>query len=447
MKNRIRLAGIGLYLGLGFLLISSLGCFDFGDTYTKLPPGPWRGVLKLDPEKSRALTTIHETKVSDNITFDEVTEGDLPFNFDVVYDDPENFHLEIHNGEETIILDQVTLFKDRATNKDTLIIEVPPYDSYFKVVFEDNILEGEWHVPSRGNYAVHFVARHGQNYRFTTLKKDPVTDLTGKWEVTFGIDDTVPEPAIGYFEQDGNHLTGTFETETGDYRYLEGTVQENKVYLSCFDGAHMFLFEALIQEDGTLSGVFRNGIHYLTSWKAVRNADAMLRDPKSITTFRGENFEFSFPDENGKMVSLTDSSFHGKPKLIQLLGTWCPNCVEETRFLKKFLSENNPELAVIGLAFERYENPDKAQQAIARYRDKMDLSYPILHAGLSDKKEASRQLPMLNSISAFPTLIFLDKQNKVKRIYTGFYGPATPGYDDFIRDFNEGITEINSNNL
>lgn len=102
---------------------------------------------------------------------------------------------------------------------------------------------------------------------------------------------------------------------------------------------------------------------------------------------------------------------------------------------------------MIGLAFERYENPGKAKQAIARYRDKMDLSYPILHAGLSDKKEASRQLPMLNSISAFPTLIFLDKQNKVKRIYTGFYGPATPGYEDFIRDFNEGIAEINSNNL
>ncbi|MCB0686773.1 MAG: TlpA family protein disulfide reductase, partial [Saprospiraceae bacterium] len=114
------------------MCISLQGCFDFGNnTYSKLPPGPWRGVLKLDPERSRLVSAPHETKASENIAFDEVTEGDLPFNFDVIYDDEENFHLEIHNAQETIVLDQITFLKDRATNKDTLIIDFPPYDSYF----------------------------------------------------------------------------------------------------------------------------------------------------------------------------------------------------------------------------------------------------------------------------------------------------------------------------
>lgn len=443
VKNQNRITSGVSWTLLGLFLFTLLGCFDFGDTYSKLPPGPWRGVLKLDPERSRQQEIRRETKVSENISFDEVTEGDLPFTFDVVYDDPENFHLEIHNAEETIILDQITLLKDRATNKDTLFIEFPPYDSYFKVIFEDNILEGDWIVPSRGaNYQVHFVARHGKNYRFTTLQKEPVADLSGKWEVTFGLDDSVPEPAIGYFTQNGNYLTGTFETESGDYRYLEGTVQANKMYLSCFDGAHMFLFEALIQDDGTLSGVFRSGTHFITSWIGIRNESAKLRDPGSITTFTGNDFDFSFPDESGKIIHLHDPAFEGKPKIIQIMGTWCPNCVDETRYLSKFLRENDPDLVVIGLAFERHKDLEKAKAAIARFRNKLDLPYPILYAGSSDKDEASKQLPLFNKIFAFPTLVFLDHQNKVKSIHTGFNGPATPGFEKFKKDFDESVREI-----
>ncbi|MBK8506252.1 MAG: hypothetical protein IPL46_31060 [Saprospiraceae bacterium] len=110
------------------LLLSAtvVSCFEVGETYSKLPPGPWRAVLKLDPEKNYLQTVRHETKVSDNISFDEVTEGDLPFNFEVVYDDPDNFHIVISNADEKIILENITFRKDRATNKDTLTIHFPP---------------------------------------------------------------------------------------------------------------------------------------------------------------------------------------------------------------------------------------------------------------------------------------------------------------------------------
>ncbi len=426
------------------LLISAgvYACFDFGDTYTKLPPGPWRAILKLDPERSQLQSARHETRVSDNVSFDEVTEGDLPFNFEVIYRDKENFYIEISNAEEKIILDQITFQKDRATNKDTVFIEFPPYDSYFKVIFEDNILEGFWYVPSRVNYQIHFVAKHGHDYRFTTLKKPPVLDLTGKWEITFGVDDTVPVPAIGYFKQNGNHLTGTFQTETGDYRYLEGTVQANKMYLSCFDGSHAYLFEALIREDGSLSGVFRSGIHYVTSWNGKRNEDFQLRDPDSITTMRTEKFAFSFPDDQGKMVSLHDPVYENRPKVIQLMGTWCPNCLDETRFLLDYFSKRNSDIALIALAFERHPNQNMALASISRFKEHLQIDYPILYAGSSNKTEASKQLPMLNQVVSFPTLIFLDRNNQVQRIHTGFAGPATPGYPALIAELEKTLENL-----
>ncbi|NND32684.1 MAG: TlpA family protein disulfide reductase [Saprospiraceae bacterium] len=418
------------------------GCFEMGPTYSKLPPGPWRAVLKLDPEKNASEEIRRETRAGTQLEFDEVTEGDLPFNFEVVYTDPDKFYIEIINADERIRLDEIVYLKDRATIKDTLIINFPPYDSYFKVLFEDNILEGYWHVPSRVNYQIHFIAKHGQNHRFTNLKKAPVADLSGKWEVYFGLEDTVPEPAVGEFKQNGNRLTGTFLTETGDYRFLEGTVQANKMYLSCFDGAHMFLFEALIKEDGTLSGVFRSGTHFMTTWSGKRNADFSLRNADSLTFLKSEKFDFSFPDVNGKMVSLNDSVFDGKPKIIQILGTYCPNCVDETKFLTEYLARKKPDLEVIGLAFERHEEADKAKMAIKRFKSKLGISYPLLYAGPSDLAEASKRLPQLNGIISYPTLIFLNRANEVVRIHTGFTGPATSQYEAFVDKFDRTVKQL-----
>lgn len=427
------------------ILVSSiciLACFDFGPTYSKLPPGPWRGVLKLDPEQQRLQAAPKETKVSDNILFDEFTDGDLPFNFEVKYITPDSFVIELANADEKITLSEIRYGKDHATNKDTVTIHFDPYDSYLKMIFEDNVMEGTWNVPSRGAmYQVHVVARHGQNHRFTTLKKEPSANLTGKWETHFEIETDNPFPAIGEFVQHGNHIIGTFITETGDYRYLEGTVQDNKLYLSAFDGAHMFLFEALIKDENTLSGVFRNGTHYLTGWEAKRNEQFLLTAADSLSKQTGGAVEFTFESPEGKMISLSDPEYIGKPKVIQLFGTWCPNCVDETKFIVDFIKEENPDVAFFGLAYERHQDRSKAMAAIARFRDKLQVPYPMVLAGNYVNGDRG-SLPFIDEIISYPTLIFLDDTDKIVRIHTGFSGPATSEYSEFIASFNNTIAEI-----
>jgi hypothetical protein len=50
---------------------------------------------------------------------------------------------------------------------------------------------------------------------------------------------------------------------------------------------------------------------------------------------------------------------------------------------------------------------------------------------------------MLNEVVAFPTLIFVDKTGKVKKIHTGFSGPGTGAYyERFIEEFNATINEL-----
>jgi thiol-disulfide isomerase/thioredoxin len=428
------------------VLISFQACIVVENPFEGLPPGKWRGVLKLAYRPVSSNPKGEPLPEKMNLSFEEVTDGELPFNFDVIHREDGSFYIEIINGEERIKVEDIQFGIDRSTAKDTVVINFPVYDSYIKAIFEENIMEGDWIVNNRGtDYRIPFVARQGRNHRFTPLKKTPVLDVSGKWETTFGINETDPYKAIAEFQQNGNHLTGTFRTETGDYRFLEGTVQNNKMYLSCFDGAHAFLFEAKIQEDSTLIGSFRSGKHYQTIWSAKRNPDFELASADTLTYLKEgyKSFDFSFENPEGEVISLNDETYQGKVRIIQILGTWCPNCRDETLFLKDYLTRNpNEDLAIIGLAFERYKDEAKAKEVIKTYKEKMGLEYEILYAGSSNKKEASKALPMLNEIISYPTMIFVDKSGEVRRIHTGFSGPATSTYAKFKTDFETYISEL-----
>ena len=47
---------------------------------------------------------------------------------------------------------------------------------------------------------------------------------------------------------------------------------------------------------------------------------------------------------------------------------------------------------------------------------------------------------MLNKIISYPTTIFIDKKGNVRKIYTGFSGPATgEAYTDFVKETTEFV--------
>ncbi len=431
------------------VLASFSGCLVIDNKYDSIAPGPWRAELELVPRQIAAEALREDDRDKDKDVVREVTElseGILPFIFEVRYKDETDVYIEILNGEERIRVDDITIGRDRATGKDTLLINFPVYESYIRGVFEQGVMNGEFIASNRGSdYRIPFSARQGKNHRFTTLRKAPKQQLTGRWEATFGLDSDSPYQAIGEFSQQGNRLLGTFVTETGDYRFLEGTVQDDKLYLSCFDGAHAFLFTGKILPDSSIIGTFRSGNHFKTTWKATRNDNFTLRNPMQITFLKeGYNrFAFEFPNPQGKPISLESPDYKDKVKLIQIMGTWCPNCRDETVFLQEYLRQNpHPDLAVISLAFEKHKDQKKAFQTIERFKDKFDIDYEVVHAGYSDKTAAGEALPMLNQIVSYPTLIFIDRENQVRKIHTGFTGPATSEYPAFKEEFETIVANL-----
>lgn len=427
---------------LSFLLLLAVlvgACVEpIHDSFDKLPPGVWRGVLILD-QKSQLAATDEEVSYKSDFS------GELPFNFDVVYDDANNITLRIHNAEETIVATDITYNRDKATAKDTIRIDFPDLDTYITAIYEEDIMEGSWHVPYKGSYTIPFKAYHGQSHRFTTLKKEPVADLSGKWETLFEVGTEDEYLAIGEFNQKGNMLIGTFLTETGDYRYLQGTVQGDKLFLSCFDAAHAFLFEGKVLEDGTITGFFRSGRHYTSAWSAKKNPDAKLTSAFALTTVTDDSaaLDFTFPNLDGEPISLSDPAFADKVKLVKLTGTWCPNCKDETAFLKQFFIDNPMnDVEVIEIAFEYYEDESKAIGQLKTYKEKLGLPFTMLYGGLASKKVASEKLPQLSGVTSFPTLLFVDRDNKIQHVHTGFAGPATSEYANFKADFARLLAEL-----
>ncbi len=421
-----------------FLSIGIISCIKVPDQHAGPPPGKWRAVLRLDDVR-RPLNTDAKPKPNEVLTFEEVTQGELPFTFNIVYDDAETFHLEIENGDEIINVKDISYGRNIEEGHDTIVIDFPYYDSYITAIHEEDVIEGRWVVETRKDYSIPFIAKHGKGHRFSTLKKEANLDISGNWEVTFDVDKEDPYKAIGEFRQEGYQLQGTFRTETGDYRFLDGTIQGNKVYLSCFDGSHAFLFEAKILEDESMIGSFRSGKHYTSSWSAKKNPDFELADPNTLT-FLKEGFEklsFSFPNTKGKFITPNDDAYEGKYKIIQILGTWCPNCADETAFLTEYFKAHpTDKIEVIGLAFEKHKEENKAIAAIETFKKRFDVPYEVLWAGSSSKKEAAEKLPMLNHVLSYPTMIFLDPDNKVLKIHTGFSGPATSKYKEFEEEFH-----------
>lgn len=424
---------------IAFVILTSISCVEIANPYSKLPPGIWRATLQLDNQNFMPEEGDEEviTTVSD------LNDSSLPFNFEISYGKDGNMIATFINGKERIKVENIDWGRNIKVAKDTLRFNFPEYDSFIKASYEDNAMEGKFIIKSKENYSIPFKAIYGQNYRFTPLKKEPTGDLSGKWECTFEKGTPDEYKAIAEFNQKGNELTGTFRTETGDYRFLEGTMQENKAYLSAFDGTHVFLFTMKLLENDELVGSFRSGRTYKSSWVAKRNNDFELQKPSELTYLNEgtKEIDFEFPNAEGNLVSINDPRFLDKIKIVTLMGTWCPNCKDEMIFLKE-VSKKHSEVEIIPIAFERYRDKNKAYEMIDKYEKTLSLPFPILYGGLASKKVASDAFPQLNKIISFPTLLILDKNNYPVYIHTGFNGPATSKYDEFKREFEEELEKL-----
>ncbi len=354
----------------------------------------------------------------------------LPVTFAV-----EGKQVYVLNADEKIALSELTC------KKDSVFIRFKAFDSEIKVrVINSKHVEGAWYNYAKGNdYAIPFVGSTTVTNRFPINPSD--IDVFGRWEVTFDYDKT-PEKALGIFEAKTNeseHLVkGTFLTETGDYRYLDGVVSSDSLLLSTFDGSHAFLFKSKLVND-TLWGTFLSGTHYQSNWYAVRNTYFELTNPDSLTYLvSNEPIAFELNDLNQQPYRYPNANLKNKVTLIQIMGTWCPNCLDESNYLKTQKEKYGNDLEILTVTFEMPENELDQIKKVKAYKENLGLDFTFLIGGKASKTAAADLFPMLNHVMSFPTLIFIDRKGEIRRIHTGFNGPGTGVY------YTRFVTETDS---
>lgn len=363
----------------------------------------------------------------------------LPFRFELIKDS-DQLIMKVDNDKETLIYDDIRY------ENDSIKIFMPPFDAVIIAKVGHGSLEGIYLKEESGT-KTSFKAIISDAPKFES-NETPNLDLNGQFRTVFRPEK--PYPGLGIFSQKGNQVSGTFRKNSGDTRFLSGIVFKDSILLSTFDGAHPYLIKAAKLGD-TIHGNLYYQSNSITKFWMIKDDNYQLENSKELTQLKDgfETISFNFKNTSGDYVSLNDEQFKNKVVVVQIMGTWCPNCLDETQFFLSYIKDNpSTDIAFVALSFEAARTEKKAMDRIQLMVDRFDIPYPVLLAqfGSVDTKIAQEKLPMLKEIRSYPTTIIIDKSGKVNSIHTGFNGPATgKAFEDFKMEFDEEIKSLVSN--
>ena len=381
-----------------------------------LQPGSYRAVVRADE--------AHE----------------VPFGLDIAREE-QGFVLYLLNGEERIRVTDVQAQAGRVT------AQMPGYESTLIARVSGDELEGTitFAVADDRRREWPFRAKLGETWRFFPERRSDNADMAGRWELTFTDAAGRPSRAVADLRQRYDQVDGTVVRPTGDERYLAGEVHDEELRLSRFDGGALVVYRGELDAQGRWVGETWSDRDGARRFVAVRNPDAVVDAAGGavVTRLRGDPAEplrFEFPDLDGRPVSFSDPRLSGRPAIVAVLGSWNPASHDAATLLAELERRYGGRgLAVVGLMFERHAERARAVAAIHRFRAAHHLGFPTLLAGTVDGAAAA--LPRLDGgVRVYPTLLFLDRDGRVRKVHTGLHGPAAAlQHEQMLREFEQTI--------
>jgi peroxiredoxin len=306
-----------------------------------------------------------------------------------------------------------------------LILTWDYYAATLEATLKDGVLEGRYAGTRRmkGPFAIRATRAAASK---PTALSESVPAIDGLWEIPnkSGKGESAWRFVVqqSSAQQPGAKVSATILRVDGDTGTISGAFKGGKFVLSHFDGARAHLLEITPAADGTLD-ILQDGKTKLTAYRpAAARAQGLPEptDPDLHTTMKDpkEPFRFSFPDLKGRLVSNGDSRFQGKVLVVEITGSWCPNCHDEAPFLAEmYRTYGKQGLEIVSLSFEEAEqlkNPTRLRAFVKKY----GLEFPVLVCG--DPDEANSKLTQLVNWNTWPATLFVDRRGLVRGIHSGF---------------------------
>lgn len=364
----------------------------------------------------------------------------VPFIFKVDKNKSEEYVLTLVNGKESIPIPNLSW------KGDSLVIPMHSFDVEIITKVSKDRMTGRWVKNYKSNPGLPFTAKFDQPRFPSKSQSGKVAKLPSQLKMTMTPGQTMAYETIGLFEQKGQVITGTILAKFGDFRYFEGVISEDSIKASSFDGAHALLLLGHLK-DGQWSGELVLDNNYSERWVGEIDPDFSLADPfvkidpDNPTT---QEPYFDILTAGSGFNTLTKDDFFGKVTIIQLLGSWCPNSLDETHYLTKWYAANkNRAIDILAVFFEMNYSKEYGLKRISDYVSKNNIPYPTALGGPANKGQAALAFPFIAKLDAFPTLMILDKHGRVRYMHSYFLGPAAGKYyKDFDKRFNGIIDEL-----
>jgi thiol-disulfide isomerase/thioredoxin len=148
---------------------------------------------------------------------------------------------------------------------------------------------------------------------------------------------------------------------------------------------------------------------------------------------RSEKFRFAGSElKTGKRIDQNDARFKGKVVLVNLTGSWCPNCHDEAPFLAALDAKYRARgLAIVGLDFEDADQLSSGTPRLKAFVNRYKLNYTMLVMG--ERKDVNEKLPQAVNLNAWPTSFFLGRDGKVRSVHVGFPSRGSAQFDTRAR--------------
>ena len=271
--------------------------------------------------------------------------------------------------------------------------------------------------------------------------------LVGTFQVKSSTANGIDSTTTAKFWIKNDSVYGTFIAPDGDYGLFTGTQVGSTVALTRFTGWQAFLLE-LERQDTTWTGslYFRSGkpmVVTLIPQIGVRSEIKSFH--KTIIKSQKKPFMFSGTTSTGKLISSEDDLFRRKALVIDIMGTWCHNCMDAAPLLQQLYSEFGKDgLEILGLAFEISNNPEVAKRNLTLFQKRFGITYTMLFCGSTNDANVDLKLKsQLNDFYAYPTTIFIDKKGVVREIHVGFHGPGTGDeYQSQVQQYYEIVKQL-----
>jgi thiol-disulfide isomerase/thioredoxin len=322
-----------------------------------------------------------------------------------------------------LVGNEKTPIPEISRNGDALTFSFSEYGAEMRAIWDGKQLKGEYlRLRANGTKSFAFSAS-SQSEPLRPSATAPV----GSFQVIFEGEKPGEATTVASIWKEESVYYGTFIAPDGDYGLLEGTPTREGIQFNRFTGWQAIAIE-LKPTGATWSGTFHAAANDKPRPFTLQPRDSPLSQGRQ-TTMKDANspFIYACTSLNGETVRNTDERFKGKAIAVDIMGTWCHNCMDESPVLEEIYKQYGKDgFEVVGLSFEIKDDVALGRKNLTLYRDRYNLTYPLLYCGSVDDANLQERISsQLDNFFAFPTTLFIDRKGKVKSIHSGFQGPGT----------------------